>query len=537
MYKVLFTLIWYFSCLGFSQNTYFVEVTGNNNNSGSISSPFKTIFKASQVAQPGDIVNVRGGVYRNTDFNDGDIWNGSSAGKITCNGTAMQYITFQSYQNEEVIFEFDANYGVQILNSSYVIFQGFKIKGIGENITYAEAQANWGMYKLPDGSIHNITGNESLLPLPSGTTKPSYYNGRGLVANGCNHVKLINNTIYNCPSSGIRGEQSDYIEIIGNTVYNNTYWTTQGVGSITIAEATNIDNLNEIKIKIEQNLVHDNENKMISWNPTKSFITYVIDEGSGIFLTRNKDTYLYGKIKVSNNIVYKSGASGIMSHFTDRAIIVFNTLYYNGANNDGFPGGIGINNTDEVIIANNIIYARPTKWAIGTTAQPNSNYVLENNLVYNENSSQSIYNNLSTGWLYADPLFVNLSTYDFNIQSNSQAINSASINYSEIFDFFNNPRIYGNNDIGAVEYTSSLHNQTFSNVEIQVFPNPTSNLITILGNENLKILGIYNLIGQEQLNWKIITNTNFEVDLDVSDFETNVYLIKTNLGSKLFIKK
>jgi hypothetical protein len=534
--RVILIFSFFINAYIFGQNTYFVDVNGNNNNSGSILNPFKTIFKASQVAQPGDFVYVRGGVYRNTDFNDGDIWNGSSAGRIICNGTASQYITFQPYLNEEVIFEFDANYGIQISNSSYVIFKGFKVKGIGENITYAEAQANWGLYKLPDGSIHDITGNESLMPLPSGTTKPSYYNGRGLVANSCHHVKLINNTIYNCPSSGIRGEQSDYIEIIGNIVYNNTYWTTQGVGAITIAEATNIDNINDVKFKIEQNLVYENENKLISWNPSKSFITYVIDEGSGIFLTRNKDTYLYGKIKISNNIVYKSGASGIMSHFTDRAIITFNTLYYNGASNDGFPGGIGINNTDGVIIANNIVYARPTKWAIGTTAQPNTNYSVESNIVYNENSSQSVYNNISSGWVNVNPQFINETASDFNLQPISPAINSSSINHSENFDFYNNFRIDVINDIGAIEYTSSLNNQDFSNIEIQIFPNPSTNQITILSNQNIKILGIYNLIGQELRNWKIESETNYEIKLDISNFESNVYFIKTSLGSKLFLK-
>ena len=536
MRNLIMLLFSTFVVLSYSQNIYYVDINGNNNNSGTIGSPFKTIFKASQVAQPGDFVFVRGGIYRNTDFNDGDIWNGSAAGRIICNGLPNQYITFQPYQNEEVVFEFDANYGVIISNSSYVIFQGFKIKGIGENITYAEAQANWGLYKLPDGSIHDITGNESLMPLPSATTKPSYYNGRGLVANSCHHVKLLNNSIYNCPSSGIRGEQSDYIEIIGNSVFNNTYWTTQGVGAITIAEATDFDTSNSVKFIIERNLVYENENKLISWNPNKSFITYVIDEGSGIFLTRNKDTYLHGKINISNNIVYKSGASGIVSHFTDRAVILFNTLYYNGANNDGFSGGIGINNTNETIIANNIVYARPTKWAIGTVAQPNTNYILENNIVYNENSSQAVFNNLATGWIVSNPLFIDELNSDFNLHNNSTAINNASTNYIETVDFYNNSRNDGNNDIGAIEFNSVLTSNSFDNIAFSIYPNPTSNYIKISNANLIKDLRLYNLLGQVIKNLKIDNRDSHEIILDVSSFEKGVYLLQTNIGIKTFIK-
>lgn len=537
MKTIFLSLICLFYFLGYSQQEYFVAVNGDNSNNGTINSPFETIFKASQVAQPGDIIQVRGGLYRNSDFNDGDIWNGTVAGKITCNGTATQYITFQPYQNEEVIFEFDANYGVKISNSSYIIFQGFKIKGIGEQITYGEALSNWGLYMLADGSIHDITGNESLMPLPAGTSKPSYYNGRGLVANNCHHIKLKNNIVYNCPSSGIRAEQSDYVDIIGNTVYHNTYWTTQGVGAITIAEASDLDSSSDYKFNIEQNLVYENENKMISWNPTKSFITYVIDEGSGIFLTRNQNTYLHGKININNNIVYKSGASGIMCHYTDRTLIAFNSLYYNGANNDGFPGGIGINNTNHVIIANNLIHARPTKWAIGTTAQPNTNYTIENNIVYNENSSQSIYNNLSTGWSNSNPLFVDPTLNNFNIQSTSPAINAASTNYIIAKDFNNNIRADDMNDVGAIEYNATLSLPVTNSNSFLLYPNPVIDHLWISSNQTIKNIYIFNILGQKIVS---INETNENVKdytIDLNFLEKGMYIIKCNSESNIFLKQ
>ena len=46
------------------RKTYHVAVTGDDANSGSASSPLKTISAAAQLAQPGDVITVHQGVYR-----------------------------------------------------------------------------------------------------------------------------------------------------------------------------------------------------------------------------------------------------------------------------------------------------------------------------------------------------------------------------------------------------------------------------------------------------------------------------------------
>src|SRR5512137_67607 len=50
-------------CLA-SAKEFHVSVGGNDANQGSSSKPFKTISAAAQVAQPGDVVTVHAGVYR-----------------------------------------------------------------------------------------------------------------------------------------------------------------------------------------------------------------------------------------------------------------------------------------------------------------------------------------------------------------------------------------------------------------------------------------------------------------------------------------
>ena len=41
----------------------FVSTSGNDANAGTLAAPFRTIGKAAGIAQPGDVVSVRAGVY------------------------------------------------------------------------------------------------------------------------------------------------------------------------------------------------------------------------------------------------------------------------------------------------------------------------------------------------------------------------------------------------------------------------------------------------------------------------------------------
>ncbi|MHC4687709.1 MAG: DUF1565 domain-containing protein, partial [Planctomycetota bacterium] len=47
-----------------SAREYHVSVNGSDKNDGSASKPYKTISAAAQVAQPGDVITVHKGTYR-----------------------------------------------------------------------------------------------------------------------------------------------------------------------------------------------------------------------------------------------------------------------------------------------------------------------------------------------------------------------------------------------------------------------------------------------------------------------------------------
>lgn len=552
---------------GFARNIY-VATTGNNNNSGTLASPYKTITYAAGVANPGDFVFVRGGIYNNASFGNGDKWNNEKTVSITANGTATNYITFMPYNNELVVIQSDSTYAVLIKNSSFIKFIGFEVKGVNQSITQSEACTAWGWYKqdATDITYNNLATELGLnpcdptligqtinkTPFAFNETRPSYYNGRGVVANSSHHIEIRNNTIHDFPSSGIRAEGCDYITIAGNNVFNNTFYTSAGVGAITVASSDHVDTYDGIKFIIEKNKVYNNENRMVSWNGAKSIITFEIDEGSGIFFTRNNDTsaavqYDHGYFLIRNNLSYNNGASGIVIHITNRAIVENNTLYYNGAKNTGDPGGIGMNNVDDLTIKNNVVYARPNKFALGVVGLPANNVNVGNNIIYNENGSTTITNKISTsyitnlaltngGWTITNPLFVSTTVPDFKPTLSSPIINYGITTSNTPTDDIEGTIRTGNPDAGAYEYQGSLAIANILKSNFKVFPIPANEYVWVEGLQSLDFK-LYTMDGIEVSSYiKIELTSVNSIKLNLSNLKPGVYVVVNNSKSFKIIK-
>lgn len=64
MYRLFTLIIVLFSCVNLYSREYHVSVKGNDSNDGSPEKPLKTINAAARIAQPGDIITVHAGTYR-----------------------------------------------------------------------------------------------------------------------------------------------------------------------------------------------------------------------------------------------------------------------------------------------------------------------------------------------------------------------------------------------------------------------------------------------------------------------------------------
>jgi hypothetical protein len=78
---------------GVSAAEYFVSVSGDDNNDGSIKTPFKTISRALKAMQPGDTCVLRGGRYHENVVLD------------RLNGSEQKPYTFRSHEGEKVILD------------------------------------------------------------------------------------------------------------------------------------------------------------------------------------------------------------------------------------------------------------------------------------------------------------------------------------------------------------------------------------------------------------------------------------------------
>lgn len=108
-------------------NDYYIATNGNNNNDGSLGSPFATVQKAVGVANPGDTIYVRGGTYNLT-----------STVSINKTASAANPLSLLAYPDEEPIFDFSGqslgSAGFSFGSSSdYWHVKGLTIQHAGRN--------------------------------------------------------------------------------------------------------------------------------------------------------------------------------------------------------------------------------------------------------------------------------------------------------------------------------------------------------------------------------------------------------------------
>ena len=107
---------------------YYVATNGSDSNPGtSLAQPFATLAKAVSVANPGNLIYVRGGTYAQT-----------AKIRLTRSGSAAQPIRVRAYPGEHPIFDFSgqtfssSNRGIEIPGHWWHLF-GLEIFGAGDN--------------------------------------------------------------------------------------------------------------------------------------------------------------------------------------------------------------------------------------------------------------------------------------------------------------------------------------------------------------------------------------------------------------------
>ena len=414
--------------------------------------PFRTIQYAQDQCEPGDRVFVMNGTYRNQGYGTGNR-NNPPVVRINKSGTPDRYIVIRNLPNHQPRIEFDGAGGF-IAGSSinYVKIIGFDIYGPNADITEAEALER----RLDDPRL-------------------DYYNGSGIAFWGpSHHIQVRSCQVYDCPGSGIRANQADYVTFADNIVARTCWYSAAGPSAMVIAQAQPIDQNEDFKIIVERNRVYDNRNfvpiYLLNTQPGDyggPDYSRIVD-GRGIYMTRNPD-YTFGKYLIRNNITYDNGFGGITFHISQNGRIINNTLYRNGADG-GERQGITIAKAQNLEVFNNIVYARG-KGAIhnNTFAGTSSNITLRNNLLYNGETDFE-----GENYVTENPQFEAPTDANFRLTTTSPAIDQS--NFGTPTDFYNTERPQGGTfDLGAIEYvpaSSAAGANSPNDSQLIIYPNP-----------------------------------------------------------------
>jgi hypothetical protein len=421
-------------------NTYYVSTTGNDKNSGTQSSPWRTIQKACNVVNPGDTVYVRGGIY-------------NEKAVMTRSGTSSQWITFKNYTSELPIIDgtgispiYWAGGMLQVSDASYILIDGFKVQdssasGIGIlRSSYVTVQ-NCQTYNTKKSGIRVCYGEG---------ISPQKYCTYIKILN--NHIALANNNLPYPDQEALTFSGVSYSEIKGNTLTSSC-------------------------IKEGICCKHDCNNCTIAYNnlatPVVSIYICASDGGyaNDFWIYRN---YCHG---TGNSISIGLETCGLSENF-----YIYNNIFASDVHGfqliDEMTEGSCSTGPKNVYFINNVCNVGNSAFKINpiTTQTYMRNVVIRNNILKGtENSifisanqpmnqltidhnffSGTPYPNIiayGTSYLTGNPKWVNPSKDDYHLQSNSTAIDAGISTDAPSEDYDGNPRPQGNAvDMGAYEY-------------------------------------------------------------------------------------
>ncbi|WP_447964781.1 right-handed parallel beta-helix repeat-containing protein [Nitrospira sp. Ecomares 2.1] len=383
-------------------DTYFVAAsTGNDGNSGTQQSPFKTLERAVDVLLPGDTLYVRGGTYQGFYFSI----------KIPSGNSWSQPVTIKAYQQEKVVLTSPSHKtALQFRDQSHHI--------------------------IVDGFIINATGG------PSGI-------GTG---HNSHHIRVINGEVMNAYHSGVTTHSgSSAFEFINLRVHDNgivggAFNKSHGFylsTSSNLVKDCSIYQNTGWGVHIYSGGGNSPSNNLILNNKVYENAKGGRGVGIGIYNGSNNSAI--------NNLIWGHNKTGIEAGSGATNSEVYNNTIYKEVY------GIYADNNSGTKIVNNIV-SESTSY--GLLVKPNSvNSQVKNNLVFGSGSGRDILNQATTTTLSKNlegnsfnPKFQNPGDFDFHLQSGSPAID-AGVGLSEVVkDFDNNSRPKGSShDIGAYE--------------------------------------------------------------------------------------
>ena len=420
----------------------FVSTSGNDANAGTASSPLRTLGRAAAIAQPGDVVNVRGGIY-------------TGAVSMASKGTASARITFRSYPGETAVLDGTGLGSTTILlnlsRTEYVDVTGFEIR----NAPYIAVNArNVKSTRLAGNSIHHAFRN-------------GIYVGADSMG-GSTDIVIENNSVtnnvlenQNHTSSGGWAGAVVVSRTNGGTISGNRIWNNDGEAIIGLLSNN---------LTIRGNQTWDNFSHGVYLDNAR----FTTVDGNLIYSTGNtryfRDGYPGQGIAVANETYTDTNPSSDNT-IVNNIVVGTRWGFYYGS----FENGGGLRNTR---VANNTFHDTAQE-IIRIATDTHAGSVVENNIFYGGSGTTyagggvAFRNNnwygvnagvaAGIGDVYGNPGFVNAGGFtaaDYRLTAGSAAITTAADLTSIVTtDYFGALRVVPF-DIGAHEYSSTAVTDT-----------------------------------------------------------------------------
>lgn len=454
-YKYLLTLI-----IGFAFNVtlhaqvWYVSGSGSDANDGkSKETSFRSLQKAADLVEPGNLVSIADGEYTNEDQTDG-----GAVLRIKKSGNPNAWITWKAEKGHHPIIKPFGWAGINI-TASYQIIDGLTIIGANDSIVLLDA----------------LNDAKNKTPNP-------FYNTNGIMIEGRqnkpdqkpHHIIIKNSEVAKCPGGGIAILEADYVTVEDCKVYGNAWFMRYGGSGISTLNNWAFDDAPGYHIVIQRNYVWDNKT-LVPWERIGK-----LSDGNGIILdvtdlkrqgatnpnadavvaapkqndqskieveTKPQRPEWKGRALIANNLSAFNGGSGIHTFRTKHVDIINNTTYWNGqivGYQELFP-----NNSEDIVFFNNIIVPRPGGKV--TSNNRNTNIKWDYNLY-------PTYQNVFKGDndIIADPSFIqihkDLKEGNFKLVKTSKGINTGTDEIPQATDIDNKKRPKGSGrDRGAFE--------------------------------------------------------------------------------------
>jgi parallel beta-helix repeat protein len=445
-------------------DAYFVSGTGKDSNTGTSSSqPFRTLQRAADLTNPGDIVFIMNGTYTNSEP-------GSIILNIDRSGAPGAYIRYKAYPGHKPVLQATKNWlAVKVDGAAYILIEGLTL--IGNNIKGQVTEAR----ALTQTKDANKDGELDVKPEYSGNGLGIYFKF-GNYAQPSHHVIIRGNTVKEFGGGGIESYGADFVTVEDNRVEANSWYSIYDNSGLSFYQNRDTQpGFVGYRFVVRRNVSTHNRNIMpcICNNFTEP------TDGNGIIIDDSKNGQsdgrlpengvpqdfgpYTGKTLVANNVVYDNFGRGIHVFESDNVYVVNNTSFSNSYGETILQGEISVMNSDNVRVYNNIAFPNPYRPALTNgryeRPKPNSSVVFDYNLTFggtgffdpNLSDPISIRNNL----VGVNPKFVG-ATYtngrDFRLQTNSPAIDKGSLSYLVRYDFDKSLRPQGAGiDMGAYE--------------------------------------------------------------------------------------